>query len=149
MKQKVHPESLTPEILEDFLVSLKRRGLSDNTTRAYSADIRELMKAKGAEIPIEDLEDVFIDWLSETRDSTSPKTTGRRITSLRCFARWSGLGVIVTDYKAPKPAPAEPHPLPGGIADVMSMIDAVDKDQHKALIALCGLAGHRYMFPLR
>ena len=82
-------------------------------------------------------------WLTLTRRKVSPKTTGRRLTSLRAFARWAGWGSVLEDYSLPDPGKAQPHPLPEGIDGVRKLIDAANTEAQRALIALCGLCGCR------
>lgn len=76
------------------------------------------------------------------RATDSPKTTLRRITSIRSFGRWAGVAVLM-DYRAPKPADPRPHPLPEGIDGVLTMLYEASTAHHRALIALCGLSGTR------
>jgi integrase len=81
-------------------------------------------------------------WLNRLRRTIPTKTTGRRLTSLKALGKAYKLLVLV-DYKAPTPARADPHPLPGGSEDLARMIDCSDTDEHKLLITLCGLVGSR------
>lgn len=82
-------------------------------------------------------------WLTGNRKLIAPKTTQRRLTSLRAFCRWSKWGDLFGDYSAPQAAPPQPHPLPEGVDGVRRMIKAARNDQQRALIAFCGLAGLR------
>lgn len=81
-------------------------------------------------------------WLNRLRRVIGTKTTGRRLTSLKALGRSYKMLVLV-DYKAPTPARADPHPLPGGQTDLVNMLDSCDSEEHKLLIALCGLVGCR------
>jgi integrase len=73
----------------------------------------------------------------------APRTTARRLTSLRSFADWAGYPNIFDEYTAPDGGPAAPHPLTEGMSGVRRMIDAANRHQHKALLALCGMCGLR------
>lgn len=88
------------------------------------------------------LEHLGAEWLNRLRRTIPTKTTGRRLTSLKAMGRAMGVTVLA-DYHAPTPAPAVPHPLPGGVADLDRMIQSCETDDHRALIALCGLVGTR------
>lgn len=65
------------------------------------------------------------------------------MTSIRSFSKWAGWGDPIEDYSPPPVPPAVPHPLPEGMAGVRRMIEVARKPRHKALIALCGMAGLR------
>lgn len=71
------------------------------------------------------------------------KTTTRRLTSLKEYSKWAKWLVSFEDYTAPSPLKGTPHPLPEGIEGVKRMIAHAKKDNHAALIALCGLCGLR------
>jgi site-specific recombinase XerD len=92
---------------------------------------------------MEDFEEVGMNWLQANRRRVAPKTTGRRLTSLKAFAKWAGWGDMFTEYSAPVPAKGVPHPLPEGIEGVYRLIDITHNVRQKALIALCGLCGCR------
>lgn len=95
------------------------------------------------EVTVDDFEEVGSNWLTANRNKVGPKTTCRRLTSLRAFARWAKWPVDFSDYSAPTPLKGQPHPLPEGISGVRAMIAAANNERHKALIALCGLCGLR------
>lgn len=81
-------------------------------------------------------------WLNLTRTTAAPKTTGRRLTTLKQFAKWTGREVLA-DYSPPTPGPSAPHPIPEGPEGVDRMIRAATNSRQKALVALCGFAGLR------
>lgn len=81
--------------------------------------------------------------MTATRKHVSPKTTGRRLTSLRAFAKWAKWGEVLQDYNAPTPPRTIPHPLPEGIEGVYRLISTSTVERQKSLIALCGLMGCR------
>jgi len=120
------------------------KGQSANTVRAYSTDLRMFLLAAGEDsISLDEYEEMAQGWLNLTRRTAKPKTTQRRLTSLRSFGKWSGLGEVLKDYIPPQPGRAIPHPIPEGFSGVERMIKVASKEEQKALIALCGFAGLR------
>jgi site-specific recombinase XerD len=95
------------------------------------------------DISYDTFEDQAMKWLNATRKEAAPKTTGRRLTSLRAFAKWAGWEAVLTDYSTPTPAKPVPHPLPEGIDGVRRMLVIAKYDNERALVALCGLCGLR------
>lgn len=134
--------TLSPDSIERFLRSLAENGRSQNTIRAYRADLMALLDS---ETPCGDgIETRAKTHLNRIRFQTKPKTLERKRTAYRAWARWAGVGEILGDYKAPKSHKPIPHPLPEGIDGVLAMIDACgDNTRYKALVALCGLCGLR------
>jgi integrase len=100
-------------------------------------------KWKKYECPMEEFEELAMNWLQANRRRLSPKTTTRRLTSLRAFARWAGWGDPLREYSVPIPAKGQAHPLPEGIEGVRRLIAATSNERHQTLVALCGLAGLR------
>lgn len=149
---------------ELFLGSLIHQGYSMNTRRAYDVDLNEftvwhcihhqghsnaLIPSRVSHTPHE-WETCVAEYLNEIRTTMSPKTVQRRLGTLRAF--WSyilemrphlDLPPLLPKYKLPTPAKPTPHPLPNGMADVLSMLDAAPNRAHAAIIALCGLCGLR------
>lgn len=120
------------------------RGRSTNTVRAYSADLRAFLTATGGEVAKDEYEDLAMSWLNLTRNIAAPKTTVRRLTSLRSFGRWAfDLPSPLSEYIPPVPGKTIAHPIPEGIPGVLSMIDHAKNCEQRALIALGGLAGCR------
>ena len=142
MQNKIRTTTLDDDSADLFVGYLKSRGKSANTQRAYRSDLHQFMLVVGT-CPQEKFEDEAMLWLNDTRESTAPKTTGRRLTSLRGFARWAGWGDVLDEYSTPTPAKPIPHPLPEGIAGVRLMIGKAANNEERALIALCGLCGMR------
>jgi site-specific recombinase XerD len=81
-------------------------------------------------------------YINAHRKMWAPKTTGRKVTTIRQFGRWKN-EPLLEGYNSPTPARAVPHPLPEGIAGVISMIEVASNLQQEALVALCGLVGLR------
>jgi site-specific recombinase XerD len=78
-----------------------------------------------------------------TRMKASPKTTARRLTSLKSFASWAGLGKVLEDYIAPTPSQTIPHPLPEGVDGLRRMCEQARNHEQRALVALGGFVGCR------
>lgn len=137
--------TLTLETIDRFRNWCIARGRAENTVRAYSSDLREFLKAAGEEgqITLEEYEELAMSWLNLTRNTVAPKTTGRRLTTLRQFGKWAGLASPLSEYIAPTPGKSIPHPLPEGVAGVYRMIDVAKNYQQAALVGLGGLAGFR------
>lgn len=49
----------------------------------------------------------------------------------------------MVNYRAPKIAQREPHPIPEGMAGVMRLATVAQSDTERALIAFCGMCGLR------
>lgn len=140
--------TLSNASIERFLVSLSENGMSDNTMKAYGSDLRGLLwwtgqQTKKSSLPVEQFETTAAQWLNATRKEAAPKTTARRLTSLRSWATWAGMPDALQDYSAPTPARAIPHPVPEGIEGVLAMIAAARNKREAALAAMCGLVGLR------
>lgn len=136
--------TLTLESIDRFRSSLSARGRADHTVKSYSTDLKMMLKdLEVTEVPSTEYEETAMNWLQGTRKTVAPKTTGRRLTSLKSFARWAGWGEVLVEYSAPTPAKGIPHPLPEGIDGVRRLINAANDEKHKTLIALCGFCGCR------
>lgn len=95
------------------------------------------------EIPIDSLESYAARWLNETRQTVAPRTTQRRLATVRAFSK-AILGTrILEDYSAPTPARAVPHPVAEGIAGVEEMCAKAKGISIPALIAMQGMLGMR------
>jgi integrase/recombinase XerD len=136
--------TLTFDSIERFQESLLAKGRSMNTAKAYKTDLKEMMRHfKVEEIPLEDLESVAASWLNQTRGMAAPRTTARRIASLRAYAKWALRSDILFDYSAPKPKRPVPHPIQEGISGVIRMCNSARNPSEAALFALQGLMGLR------
>jgi site-specific recombinase XerD len=113
--------------------------------KAYTSDLREFLKAAGENGTISqaEYEDLAFAWLNLTRQTVSPKTTARRLTSLKGFAKWARMGEVLTEYIAPTPARSMPHPIPEGEEGLERMIRAAKNPEQVALVALGGYVGCR------
>lgn len=123
--------------------SLVGKGKADNTVKAYVTDVRMFFEEMDlVEVCLADLEVLAATWMNAKRRIVSPKTLGRRITSMRALAKCLGITVL-HEYSAPTPAQANPHPLPGLVRDLEAMIQVARTEEQKALIALTGMCGLR------
>lgn len=135
---------VTPALIDKFHSWCIGRGRSEHTAKAYKSDLNQFLLAVGEDYPtMEDFEELAMSWLNATRRTVSPKTTGRRLTSLRAFARWVGISEPLKDYIAPTPAKSQPHPIPEGPAGLNRMMRKARSAEEEALVALCGLVGCR------
>lgn len=136
--------TLSLESIERFRSSLCAKGRSLDTVKAYTTDLKIfLLEMEETEIPLSEFESTAENWLTANRKRIAPKTTGRRLTSLRAYARWAGMEQILRDYSIPTPAKGTPHPLPEGMEGVRRLIAATRNEKQQALIALCGYCGLR------
>lgn len=136
--------TLTLDSIGQFRLWLSAKGRSDRTARAYSTDVRVMLSELG-ETSLEkaEFEMAAMNWLTANRRRVAPKTTARRLTSLRAYSQWAGWGDPLADYSAPAAPPGQPHPLPEGIEGVRRLIETARGEHIKALVALCGLCGLR------
>lgn len=142
--QQQRATTLTQESIDKFRSSLTVRGRSEQTIKGYSTDLKMLLQETGGtEVLATEFEEVGMYWLQLNRNILKPKTTARRLTSLREFAKWAGWGRLFAEYSAPVPGRSQPHPLPEGIEGVYRLIRAATNDRQRSLIALCGLCGCR------
>lgn len=138
--------TLSTESIEAFRTWLLDRGRSPLTVKAYASDLTAVLIRYQSE-SFKFSEQDLMEFLNSDRHKSSPATVVRRIATFRTFAKFCGIpGDFLTDYKPPKIAEAEPHPLAGGIADVRAMISIAMQTNRWPLvkvIGLCGLAGLR------
>lgn len=121
------------------------RGRAENTTRAYTSDLFLFLAEAGENETVtrEEYEELAMSWLNLRRMQVSPKTTARRLTSIRGFAKWAGWGKVLDEYIAPMPGKTIPHPLPEGMAGVERMIEQAKNHEQAALVAFGGEVGCR------
>ena len=147
MRSTARATTLSPDSIVRFQRSLSARGMSANTVAAYSTDLRTLLNdSPTSSVERLDFEEVATEWLNRYVTKMSPKTSRRRLTSLRAFVKWAGWEEDMYDlfsYKSPEDVAPQPHPLPEGIDGVHKLIEDARKPHHKALVAQCGLVGMR------
>lgn len=132
--------TLTLEAIDQFQKSLFANGVSLNTVKAYTTDLKLLwMKGRQDQFTPE----LVTTYLQANRATWSPSTFNRKLGSFRAYAKWLGMGDFLAGYRTPTVAPGLPHPLPGLADDLRAMLKAARKPSHKALVALCGFMGLR------
>lgn len=144
--------TLTRETIAKYHDSLLDGGLSENTAKSYQSDLKMFLEWVAMEqgilpmavmLPMEELDPTARAWLRIQRKVASPRTTRRRVTSLRGLAIWAEIPPVLVDYKSPSPPPSLPHPIPGLLDSLLLLLDAAKTYHEEALIGLCGLAGLR------
>lgn len=136
--------TVSSESIASFRDSLLAKGRSEQTAKAYSSDLTVMLSdLKLLSLPAEDFELTASLWLNRNRRIIAPKTTRRRLSACRTFARWAGWGNLLSDFSAPSPLRGEPHPLPEGVEGVKKMIACARQPHNKALVSLLGLCGLR------
>lgn len=143
--QKLKATTLSSETIDRFLNWLEGKGRSPHTIKAYRTDLLILLEEVGEpEILLEELEDLATRWIQFHRRTLAPKTTARRMTSLRRFAEWTGMpGRFLNDISAPTPAQTVAHPIPEGMDGIDRLVAVANNERHKALVALLGYCGCR------
>lgn len=136
---------LTTESIAGFRQWLSERGRSENTIRSYCADVKMFFaESKLGSLPASSLPLKVTDWLRATKTTNRPRTSSRRLASLREFAQWAGYREkILPDFKMPRVGQAFPHPLPNPARDIQSLLDACETIEQRALVAMLGLEGMR------
>lgn len=139
--------TLTPASIDQFLKSLSENGLSQNTLRAYRADLTGFLEWLNRDhmthrliAPLEKEAKIY---LNDIRPNLSPRTVVRKVTALRTYGKFMGELNFLADYRGPKPPKAQPHPIDEGVNGVLDMLAESQSNQHRALLALCGLVGMR------
>lgn len=117
------PRSSLAEASEAFYGHMVRQGFSDNTIKAFQADLRLVQKHLGSNRPVgkiapADLEE-FMNWLRMERGvPCSPKSYARRMTTLKVFFAWlAASGVLESDPAAPLVHQHPSTPLPAILYD--------------------------------
>ncbi len=94
-------------------------------------------------VELTELEDFAQYWLNMLRGQLAPSTTGRRLTSIKVWAKWAGDPTVLVDYVPPEAARGMPHPIREGKEGLMRMISKARNAEQAAIISLTGLAGCR------
>lgn len=133
--------TISRDTIDAFTASVANAGRSKATVRAYASDLHALIDWASVDAPLPEL---AATWLTEHRADLAPKTTHRRLTSVRAYLNWAGIEQgDLASYKLPTPKRPTPHPLAGGMKDVRAMIEAARTSAHRTLIALQGFGGMR------
>ena len=99
--------TLLPPAIQAWKIYLRDQGRTNNTLKAFSADLSLLADFLPPDKPLgqittKDLED-FLDWLQNDRNvPCSPKTLSRRITSIKSFFRWLTVNGVLSHNPAEK-----------------------------------------------
>lgn len=88
------------------------------------------------------LEELAANWLNKYRRILSPKTTQRRLTSMRCLGRSQGRDIL-REYAAPTAAAPTPHPLPRLEEDLDTLMAVTESQNDRILLTLLGRFGLR------
>ncbi len=127
-----------------FMERLRINGLAANTIKAYLSDIETFVDWAGAPGWSGSTEDMMARYVNAQRGEWSAATTKRKIACFRKFGRIVyGNSTFLSEYKVPKMGAPVPHPLPGGVDDILVMYDWARPVHHKALVVLIGLLGCR------
>lgn len=146
MKHSAEVTIVSLEVIDRFRNWLSDRGKSPHTVKAYGTDLKMFLLATSPTmepVHVSEFEDLAAAWLTRDRRKVSQKTTSRRMTSLRAFAKWAGWGEVLEEYSLPRAARSQPHPLPEGMEGVRKLIALAPSPNQQALIALCGMCGCR------
>jgi integrase/recombinase XerC len=136
--------TLTADSIDKYRNWCIARGQSRNTAKAYSTDLRMLLAFHGlTEASEQEFESLSVTWLNETRAEAAPKTTGRRLTSLRAFARWAKWETELSEYSPPTPGKTLPHPLPERLEGLVRLQSACRNPEQEALVGAMGYIGLR------
>ena len=136
--------TLTVESIDKYRNWCIARGQSSNTAKAYSTDLRMLLEFHSlTAIPADEFEMRVVMWLNSTRGDAAPKTTGRRLTSMRAFARWAKWPTDLADYKPPTPGKTLPHPLPERLGGLLRLQAVAKNPEQEALVGAMGYIGLR------
>ncbi len=99
--------TLLPPAIQAWKIYLRDQGRTNNTLKAFSADLSLLAEFLPPDKPLgqittKDLED-FLDWLQNDRNvPCSPKTLSRRITSIKSFFHWLTVNGVLSHNPAEK-----------------------------------------------
>ena len=99
--------TLLPPAIQAWKIYLHDQGRTNNTLKAFSADLSLLADFLPPDKPLgqittKDLED-FLEWLQNDRNvPCSPKTLSRRITSIKSFFRWLTVNGVLSHNPAEK-----------------------------------------------
>ena len=140
-------DSLTDVSIEAFRLFTQTRRLQESTSKAYTTNLRGLLSWHGQPaLAHVELEAQTMAWLNNgVSEGKSPATVKQWRSSVREYARWAGVGGpgFLYQWRAPKEAPPDPHPLPEGMAGIHRLIAVCRNPDELALVSLCGFMGLR------
>lgn len=130
--------TLNAKSVLEFQKWLSDRGRSRLTARAYGTDLLTFLRMTNQKaVCLSDYEQSAMDYLNSRRDEAA-RSTVRRVSSFRAFARWAWEINVLDGYKSPEPAEPTPHPIAQGMAGIREMIAAALNPDQVALITLQG-----------
>lgn len=137
---------ITPQKIDEYLDWMRTMRYSKRTIEEYGRDLR-YFEAWTTNTGHTDLTtwDKVEAAISAYLDSVNwkPNSVRRRIATYKAYAKWCGHLTLLHRYRAPKPAPAKPHPLPEGQDGVVAMCRVAQTPRQEALFALTGFMGLR------
>ena len=123
--------------LDGFKASLYETSYSHNTIRIYVRRMTHYATSG---------EHSFSAWISNThRAGAKAQVIISMLAAAKAYCAYAGLPdeiAILDRYKAPVPAPPDPHPLPNGLSDLQAMLEA-SAGPVRLAVALGGYAGTR------
>ena len=130
--------------IDQHLSWLTSRGRSENTIRAYRADLNGLLQYAGP-FPLTEFESRAAHYLTAIKPDVSPKTLNRKLGTFRGFGQRNGFPECLEGYRGPTPPRAIPNPIKGGVESMVKLYEEACKDNKQlgALVALCGFQGLR------
>ena len=134
---------LITDAIEALRSYLDSQGRSSHTIKSYCSDVKMFAQDMRIDsVEKDNLERVAAEWLNKHRRIIAPRSTSRRLTSMRTLGLVYGMEIL-RRYSAPSAPAAKPHPLPEGPVDLAKMLAQAKSDQQRALIALLGMCGLR------
>lgn len=132
-------------MIDAFATSIEDAGRSKATVRAYRSDMKMFADwSADLDVSAETITLQAARWLNSCRSEVAPKTTHRRLGTLRAYVAWLGLPLgPLEGYKKPTPKKTKPHPLKSGMEGVRAMMGAARNSAHRTLIVLQGFGGMR------
>lgn len=118
------------------------RGRAANTIRGYSGDVGQFAAASG-DFATEQYEQMAARFLRTCRGVVPFRTYNRRLSSLRSYGMYLGLGVVLATHTPLKGPHLKAHPLENGMSGVIQLANSAGDPLEAAVIALCGLTGAR------
>jgi integrase/recombinase XerD len=127
------PDEEDQGLLDRFMTALwLERGLSENTRKAYRADLLVLsryLRQHGRTLTNARSQDLWGFLSSETAAGLTARTAARRLASIRAFYRYlCRLGAVRVNPAEELEAPRLPHSLPHGLSEreVEALLEAPD-----------------------
>lgn len=133
--------------IDQLLNFLSLHGASEETIRAYRSDLTGLLtwleSSPQHPTTMQEMETACASYLTLHRKTWAAKTTCRKCTVMRSWAKANGAQEFLKDYRLPTPEQQKPHPIPEGMPGVDAMLAVARTPQKKALVTLCARVGLR------